>query len=331
MVRPKKIIRTFLQRRQRKETARMFAEWLEHPIHRESKDNALRAYWDSPVAGADPESREHCWHVIQHRIHTLTPPRKRPLWHVAATVAAVLFPLVFLVIGYNRTNFPNGSETSASLPRLVEHTTSYGEIRRIVLPDSTHVVLDAGSVLIYPEEFYGAKREIYLSGKANFQVTHDADHPFVVHTTNLQTEVLGTVFCVTSYANEPYDEVTLCEGCVRVNGSQSASEGFILTSGEQLHYDRQSGIFSRRNVSADDAVAWEQGSLVFRREGLHAIIRALERRYGIKVYLSSERYNKDLLTLRIASGCTADEAIRLIAQLIPGLHFRFDETNVYLD
>ena len=293
MVRPKKIIRTFLQRRQRKETARMFAEWLEHPIHRESKDNALRAYWDSPVAGADPESREHCWHVIQHRIHTLTPPRKRPLWHVVAAVAAVLFPLVFLVIGYNRTNFPNGS---ASLPRLVEYTTSYGEIRRIVLPDSTYVVLDAGSVLIYPEEFYGAKREIYLSGKANFRVTHDADHPFVVHTTNLQTEVLGTVFCVTSYANEPYDEVTLCEGCVRVNGSQSASEGFILTSG-----------------------------------GLHAIIRALERRYGIKVYLSSERYNKDLLTLRIASSCTADEAIRLIAQLIPGLHFRFDETNVYLD
>lgn len=104
-----------------------------------------------------------------------------------------------------------------------------------------------------------------------------------------------------------------------------------MTNGEQLHYDRQSGIFSRRNVSVDDAVAWEQGDLVFRREGLHAIIRALERRYGIKVYLSSERYNKDLLTLRIASDRTADEAVRLIAQLIPGLHFHFDEKNVYLD
>ena len=331
MVRPKKIIRAFLQRRQRKETSRMFAEWLEHPIHRESKDNALRAYCDSPIAGADPKSREHCWHVIQHRIHALTPPRRRPLWHVVAAVAAVLFPLVLWFVGYNRTTLSNDSETFASLPRLVECTTSYGELRRLMLPDSTHVVLDAGSILIYPEKFYGAKREIYLSGKANFRVTHDADHPFIVHTTNLQTEVLGTVFCVSSYADEPYAEVTLCEGRVRVNGNQSASEGFILTNGEQLHYDRQSGIFSRRNVSVDDAVAWEQGDLVFRREGLHAIIRALERRYGIKVYLSSERYNKDLLTLRIASDRTADEAVRLIAQLIPGLHFRFDEKNVYLD
>lgn len=331
MVRPKQIIKAFLQRRQRNETSRMFAEWLEHPIHRESKDNALWAYWDSPVAGKDPQSREHCWQVVRHRIHALTPPRRRPLRHIAAAVAAVLFPLVFLFIGYNRGTRSNGSETLASLPQLVECTTSYGELRRIVLPDSTHVVLDAGSILIYPERFHGAKREIYLSGKADFRVTHDADHPFVVHTTSLRTEVLGTVFCVTSYADEPDAEVTLCEGCVRVSGTQSASEGFILTSGEQLHYDRQSGIFSRRNVSADDAVAWEKGGLVFRREGLHAIIRALERRYGIKVYLSSERYDKDLLTLRIASGCSADEAIRLIAQLIPGLHFRFDEKNVYLD
>ncbi len=333
MVRPKRIIRAFVQRSQRRETSRMFVEWLEHPNCRESKDNALRAYWDSPAAEADPESRERCWDVVSQRIHPFTPLRRRPLWVVAAVVAAVLFPLVFLSVAgyYNRTMSSIRSEAFDSLPRLVECTTSYGEMRRMVLPDSTQVVLDAGSVLIYPERFRGARREIYLSGKANFRVTHDAEHPFVVQTANLRTEVLGTVFCVSSYADEPYAEVTLCEGSVRVSGNRSASEGFVLASGEQLHYDRQSGVFSRQNVSVDDATAWEQGGLVFRREGLHAIIRVLERRYGIKVYLASERYNQDLLTLRIAPGSTADEAIRLIAQLIPELHFRFDEKNVYLD
>lgn len=310
----------------------MFVEWLEHPNRRESKDNALRAYWDAPAAEADPESRERCWKVVRQRMDALNPPRRRPLWHVVAAVAAVVAPLLFLAVaGYNRTTRAGRAEALASMPQLVECTTSYGEMRRIVLPDSTQVVLDAGTVLIYPERFYGARREIYLSGKANFRVTHDAEHPFIVQTTNLRTEVLGTVFCVNSYADEPYAEVTLCEGSVRVNGNRSASEGFVLTSGEQLHYDRQSGVFSRQNVSIDDATAWEQGELVFRREGLHAIIRVLERRYGIKVYLSSERHNKDLLTLRIAPGSTADEAIRMIAQLIPGLHFRFDEKNVYLD
>ena len=309
----------------------MFAEWLEHPNHRESKDSALSAYWDSPVTRSDSESRARCWRVIQQRMHVPTPSRQRSSWRVAAAIAAVLLPLVFLAVGYYRASFSTRIETAVSLPRLVECTTSYGEIRRIVLPDSTQVVLDAGSVMIYPEAFRGAQREVYLSGKADFSVTHDAEHPFIVHTTNLYTEVLGTVFCITSYADEPYAEVVLCEGCVRVNENQSASEGIVLTRGEQLHYDRQSGRFSRQNVSVDDAVAWEHGCLVFHRDGLHTIIRVLERRYGIKVYLSSDRYDKDLLTLRIGAGCTAEEAIGLIAQLIPGLHFHFDDKNVYIN
>ena len=105
----------------------------------------------------------------------------------------------------------------------------------------------------------------------------------------------------------------------------------MLRPDEQLRYDRQSRVYSRREVSADEIVSWEKGALVFQRDGIHAIIRALERRYGITIYLSSERYDRDLLTLRIPAECTADEAIRLIAQLIPGLHFRFDKKNVYLD
>ena len=40
-----------------------------------------------------------------------------------------------------------------------------GERREIVLPDSTHVWLNAGTKLIYPKQFNRSMRQVYLSGE----------------------------------------------------------------------------------------------------------------------------------------------------------------------
>lgn len=329
MSRAKQIIQAFFQRRQRPEVTRRFAEWLEHPIDRDRKESLLRAQWDSMPVDADPEARERSWQAVERRIHAGV-SRKKVLWRRrVAVVAAVVVPLAILLAVYVRVHDRSRFEERFEMPQFVERVTPYGRTERVVLPDSTVVMLNAGSVLIYPERFCGQTREVHLSGEASFRVRSDARHPFIVRTADLRTEVLGTVFNVSAYADDSFTEVTLCEGRVRVGGR--SSEEFTLRPGEQLCYDRQSRVYSRREVSADEIVSWEKGALVFQRDGIHAIIRALERRYGITIYLSSERYDRDLLTLRIPAECTADEAIRLIAQLIPGLHFRFDKKNVYLD
>ena len=63
---------------------------------------------------------------------------------------------------------------------------------QVVLADGTKVWLNSASRLIYPQSFMGKERRVVLSGEAFFDVTHDAERPFVVETSRMNVKVLGT-------------------------------------------------------------------------------------------------------------------------------------------
>jgi ferric-dicitrate binding protein FerR (iron transport regulator) len=53
--------------------------------------------------------------------------------------------------------------------------------------------------LEFPDEFKGKTREVYLSGEAYFDVKHADKVPFIIHTGNVSTTVLGTAFNIKAY------------------------------------------------------------------------------------------------------------------------------------
>lgn len=333
-MRVSEIIRRFFGAQHNAETSRKFAEWFANPIDGAEKERVMRELWEQmPLREGDAEARERSWGIVRRRIaDRQRTGRRRRLLRVAAAVAAMLLPSVAAVnvwTSQNRTR----QAVMAALPELVEMSVPYGEIREVVLPDSTKVVLGGGTSIIYPERFYGSNREVYLSGRALFRVTRDTEHPFIVKTSTLRTEVLGTTFCVDSYADDTHSCVTLCEGRVRVCGNGLADEGYVLARGEQLRYDRRHGSYYLTDVPVDDISAWENGELVFRRQNLHCIIREIERRYGVNVYMASGTHEKARLTLRIPSDFSCSEAFELIQKLIPELRYRVDSDgrNIYLD
>ena len=61
---------------------------------------------------------------------------------------------------------------------------------QVVLADGTKVWLNSASRLIYPQSFMGKERRVVLSGEAFFDVTHDAERPFVVETSRMNVLVL---------------------------------------------------------------------------------------------------------------------------------------------
>ena len=77
---------------------------------------------------------------------------------------------------------------------LIEHFVPAGKREQVVLPDSSRVWLNSGSVLIYPSIFVGDRREVYLSGEGYFEVEKNAEQPFIVKARTLNVEVLGTRF-----------------------------------------------------------------------------------------------------------------------------------------
>lgn len=84
----------------------------------------------------------------------------------------------------------------------------------VAMPDGTDVWLGPGTSLSYDDTFRVDGRNVELDGEAYFDVTHDAQHPFIVTTSAFRVRVLGTVFNVRSFSGESVAEATLAEGSV---------------------------------------------------------------------------------------------------------------------
>ncbi len=79
----------------------------------------------------------------------------------------------------------------------------HGRAREIVLPDSTHVWLNAGTKLIYPKQFNRSMRQVYLSGEMFADVPPRRGPPFIVSADRLEVKVLGTQFNLKSIRRTP--------------------------------------------------------------------------------------------------------------------------------
>ena len=83
-----------------------------------------------------------------------------------------------------------------------EISTKNGSKTNVLLPDGTTVWLNAGSKLTYDKTYGNTLREVTLTGEAFFDVVHNAEKPFVIHTSKINIRVLGTKFNVKSYPTD---------------------------------------------------------------------------------------------------------------------------------
>src|SRR5450631_436214 len=88
--------------------------------------------------------------------------------------------------------------------------------KKILLPDGTEVVMNAGTVIRLSPGFNKSDRNIELGGEALFTVTANAGKPFIVRTKNLQILVLGTQFRVDAFPDKAGEEVDLLAGKLKV-------------------------------------------------------------------------------------------------------------------
>lgn len=98
--------------------------------------------------------------------------------------------------------------------------TPAGQRVSMNLSDGTHVWLNAGSRIEYPVVFDRNVRRVKVSGEAMFEVTHDADRPFIVETFASNIEVLGTKFNVEADESRALFSTTLLEGRVKVTSGE---------------------------------------------------------------------------------------------------------------
>ena len=87
-------------------------------------------------------------------------------------------------------------------PRTVEKINNSDQPIRISLSDGSVITLQPKSGLSFPEIFASDRREVFLVGEARFDVAKDPRKPFLVHSNELVTKVLGTSFSIRAFKND---------------------------------------------------------------------------------------------------------------------------------
>ncbi|MGV8093911.1 MAG: FecR family protein [Mangrovibacterium sp.] len=152
----------------------------------------------------------------------------------------------------------------------------------LVLADGTRIYLNAESQLKYPVQFLGDTREVELTGEAYFEVAKDTHKPFVVKTTGMSVEVLGTAFNLNAYGNTEKILATLVEGSIKINVT-ATQETRLLQPDEQASVDLKSGRTEVRKVDISLYTDWKNGRLNFFDNRLEDIMITLTRWYSAEV------------------------------------------------
>ena len=198
----------------------------------------------------------------------------------------------------------------------------------IVLPDSTHVWLNANTTMTYPLAFMEDRREVIIDGEAYFEVKHNAKCPFTVHTAQMDVTDLGTKFNVEAYSDKGYTETSLMEGKVEigVGGKQT----YVLEPGQKLWV--MGGQIKRSTIDDPDTYRWREGLNCFNNKPVSSIMKDFEKYYGIRIQIRKKSIRNVVLSgkFRIAEGL--DYALSVMQAEVPFQYHRNEEdSTLYIE
>lgn len=219
---------------------------------------------------------------------------------------------VFLLISGSVFLFRNNVRDLVDPVVMLEKRVGDGERLKLTLPDGSSVMLNAGTRFSYPNRFNNGKRQVYLlEGEAYFDVAHDPANPFMVHSKNVVTRVLGTAFNVKAYQYLSNLQVAVTRGKVRVSDTLGINSAVLLPN-QQLTIDTRSGRMSNDVVDSQTVIAWQRGDLAFNNDRLVDVCAVLSKKYDLNFHFEQ----KDIQEYRITAGFVSKDKIDDIVSIL---------------
>jgi len=176
---------------------------------------------------------------------------------------------------------------------VVRIATNYGEIKSITLPDSTSVILNAHSSVVYLKHWTGRQpRKVTLQGEAFFKVKHlnknkaeiKESERFIVSTSDLSVEVLGTTFDVRNRNGQT--KVILETGKVRVAFNNPKQKDVTMLPGDMIAYQPLTNELYRSVTDPLLETSWIEKKLILNNATVNTIVQYLKDNYGYQVVLT---------------------------------------------
>jgi len=225
----------------------------------------------------------------------------------------------------------SSSSSNTTTPSNNTIITPRGGQYKITLPDGSKVWMNAATSMTFPTAFVGKERRIKINGEAYFEITKNANQPFIVNVNDKQeVRVLGTHFNIGAYQDEPSIKTTLLEGSVRVTPTYSQSVArpisFVtLIPGQQAQF-KNNGELTVSTEDTDDVTAWKDGYFRFNNTDVAMIVRQLNRWYNVDV-----RCETDLTGKYVSGFISRNVNISKVLEMLEytaGIKYKIEGTNI---
>lgn len=264
-----------------KEEEKIARKWLDKHIADPTCDSIFEELLDATEPYNDKDSLEKNWSFLNRCIvyesehHEKAKKTRRVFrWFNAAIVCASV--VAVLLFSFRPKTPVQWHEVYAKR----------GETKEIILSDGTSLWLDADTKVIYPSEFTGDTRKIFVDGEIYADVTADKNKPFIVSTSEINVTVHGTQFSVKAFAERPNVEVALISGSVTVEDKDCKVFTRLLNPGELIRYNHQFRTIEEYNINPETYGKWRNKSnLRFINQSLEDIASELERHFNTKIMI----------------------------------------------
>lgn len=249
----------------------------------------------------DDEKFSILFDKIQHKIENNCPELKLSknntsklhlltawLTRAAAILLIPVLALLYYTISQKNSFLDNYSNITID---SLEITAPIGSRTMVQLSDGSKVYLNYGSKLKYPQNFTGDTREVILSGEGYFDVSHNPEIPFIVHTKNLKIKALGTIFNVQAYPEEGSISTTLVDGKVAIE--QKEANGYhktigTMVPGQHLDYNVNTEVVLCTKGKIDKYIAWKDGKIVFEDTPITQVADRLNKMFNVEIEVSND-------------------------------------------
>lgn len=307
----------------------LFGRWLKSESDSLQKWEAVHDLWLDTNAVPTEETRRD-WEELRGRLPMeRTRKRKELSWYRISLKYAAVILLMLLTAA--TTYLLTSRRTAMDVPEMTCLSVPYGEREQVALPDGSVAWVDAGSSLIYPKDFSRVKnRTIYLSGKASFSVTKNPEQPFIVKTSFIDVQALGTVFTVEAYSEDSLTTATLEEGSILVSASRQTFAPTILQPNQQLVYSHKAHSMVVQDIDASLYNKEKEGYLIFEHASFDRLMSVLERRFNVSIEYNSQKYGNDHYNVKFSPDETLEGVLGVLHELI-GIRYTIRKGRVFIN
>lgn len=306
----------------------LFGRWLKADDERSQKLEALQDIWKETDAETT-ESTHRDWMALQKLLLTESAQKRTiPLYRQVFKYAAVI---VLVLMTAATTYWATDRWKPVRHVEMAQLFVPYGESKEVLLPDGSKVWVDAGSLLVYPKDFTDTDtRMVYLTGEAAFSVRKNPKQPFIVKTTYMDVQALGTVFSVEAYPGDSCTTATLEEGSVLVSVNDGNNPSTILKPDQQLVYSHTTHTVTVQEVDASIYNMERNGYLIFDNIPFNRLVASLERKFNVTIHYNSQKYAEESYNVKFSPNETLEDVLNVLHQLI-GIRYTVKGKVVFIN